>query len=165
MNNVCKFTALTLAHNKATLEFSCSLDCDQSGYLNRSTAVYQRLVNRKTLTTRLQQRGPSLKIRNIKKRATVSRRREHVPRLPPRAAELSTEIAPGANSPPFIQYMTEAITAAAIAAVDRHLACMGLYPRFEPVSSHDFVTNIRPLVASASIATPAQSRIYVGLSR
>ena len=88
-----------------------------------------------------------------------------MPRLPSRAAEINAEIAPGADSPPFIQYMAEVITAAAIAAVDRHLACMGLYPRFEPVSSHDFVTNNRLLVASASIATPAQSRIYVGLSK
>ena len=101
----------------------------------------------------------------MKRRATVSRRREHVPRLHSRAAELSAEITPGADSPPFIQHMAETITAAAIAAVDRHLACMGLYPRFEPVSSHDFVTNNRPFVASASIATPAQSRIYGGLSR
>ena len=48
--------------------------------------------------------------------------------------------------------MVEAITAAAIAAVDRYLAHMGLYPRSEPVSSHDLVNNNRPLVASASVA-------------
>ena len=80
--------------------------------------------------------------------------REHAQRLPPRVANTSSEYAPGADSPPSMQHMVEAITAAAIAAVDRHLAHMGQYPRSEPVSSHDFVNNTRPLVASASVATP-----------
>ena len=53
-----------------------------------------------------------------------------------------------------MQHMVEAIIAAAIAAVDRHLAHMSLYPRSEPVSSHDLVNNNRLLVASASVATP-----------
>ena len=84
----------------------------------------------------------------------TSRRREHAQRLPPRVAKTSAEYAPGVDMPPSMQHMVEAITAAAIAAVDRHLAHMGLYPRFEPVSSHDFVNNTRPLVASASVVTP-----------
>ena len=50
--------------------------------------------------------------------------------------------------------MVEAVTAAAIAAVDRHLAHMGLYPRSEPASSHDFVTNALPLMTPASVAPP-----------
>ena len=50
--------------------------------------------------------------------------------------------------------MVEAVTAAAIAVVDRHLAHMGLYPRSEPVPPHDFVTNDRPLMNPASIAPP-----------
>ena len=36
-----KSTALNLAHNKAALELLCSLDCHQSDYLTRSTAVKQ----------------------------------------------------------------------------------------------------------------------------
>ena len=50
--------------------------------------------------------------------------------------------------------MVEVVTAAAIAAVDRHLAHMGLYPRSDPASSQDFVTNARPLMTHASVATP-----------
>ena len=50
--------------------------------------------------------------------------------------------------------MVEAITAAAIAAVDRRLAHMGLYLRSEPVSSHGFVNNTRSLMAPAPVATP-----------
>ena len=84
----------------------------------------------------------------------ISRRREHAQRLPSRVAETSAEYAPGADSPPSMQHMVEAITAVAKAAVDRHLAHMGLYPRSESVSSHNFVNNTRPLVASASVATP-----------
>ena len=84
----------------------------------------------------------------------ISRRREHAQRLPSRVAETGAEYAPGTDSPTAMQHMVEAITAVAIAAVDRHLAHMGLYPRSEPVSSHDFVNSNRPLVASASAATP-----------
>ena len=84
----------------------------------------------------------------------ISRRREHTQRLPPRVAKTSAEYTPGVNSPPFLQHVAEAVTAAAIAAVDNHLAHMGIYPRSEPVSSHDFVNNTRPLVASAPVATP-----------
>ena len=75
-------------------------------------------------------------------------------RPPPRVAKTSAEYAPGADSTPSMQHMVEAITAAAIAAVDHHLAHMGLYPRSEPVSSHDVLNNTCPLVASASVATP-----------
>ena len=53
-----------------------------------------------------------------------------------------------------MQHMVEAITAATIVAVDRHLAHLDLYPRSEPASSHDFVNPNRPLAASASVATP-----------
>ena len=53
-----------------------------------------------------------------------------------------------------MQFTIEAITAATIAAVDRHLASIGLYPRFDPASSHNTVNTNRPSVASASIATP-----------
>ena len=53
-----------------------------------------------------------------------------------------------------MQHMVEAITAATTAAVDRHLAHLGLYPRSEPASSHDFVNRNRPLAASTSVATP-----------
>ena len=53
-----------------------------------------------------------------------------------------------------MQDMVESITAAAIATVERYLAHMGLYPRSKPVSSQDFVNNARPLVVSASVATP-----------
>ena len=84
----------------------------------------------------------------------ISRRRERAQRLPTRVAEPCAENAPGVDSPSSIQHMVEAITAAAIAAVDRHLAHMGLYPRSKPASSQDFVNNTRPLVASASVATP-----------
>ena len=62
----------------------------------------------------------------------VSRHREHTQRLLPRVANSSIENSPGANSPPYLQQMVEAVTAAAIAAVDRHLAHMGLYPRSKP---------------------------------
>ena len=84
----------------------------------------------------------------------ISRRREHTQRLPPRVAKTSAEYAPGADSPPSLQHMVEAVTAAAVAEVDRHLAHMGIYPRSEPVSSYDFVNNTCPLVASVSVATP-----------
>ena len=84
----------------------------------------------------------------------ISRRREHAPRLPYRVAETSAEYAPGADSLLSMQHMVEAIPAAAIAAIDRQLAHMRIYPRSEPVSSHDFVNNTRPLMASASVATP-----------
>ena len=50
--------------------------------------------------------------------------------------------------------MVEAVTAAAIAAVDRHLAHMGLYPWSGPALSHDFVTNARPLMTSTPVAPP-----------
>ena len=56
-----------------------------------------------------------------------------------------------------MQHMVEAVTATAIATVNRHLAHMGLYPRSEPVSLHDLVKNNRPIVASASVATPPPS--------
>ena len=73
-------------------------------------------------------------------------------RLPPRATNSSMENAPGADPPPSLQQMVEAVTAAAIAAVDCHLAHMGLYPRSEPAPPHDFVTNARPLMTPASVA-------------
>ena len=50
--------------------------------------------------------------------------------------------------------MVEAVTAAAIAAVDHHLAHMALCPRSKPASLHDFVTNARPYVHPASVAPP-----------
>ena len=84
----------------------------------------------------------------------ISRQREHMQRLPPRVANSSIENTPGADLPPSLQQMVEAVTAAAIAAVDRHLAQMGLYPRSEPASSHGFVTNARPLMTPASVAPP-----------
>ena len=84
----------------------------------------------------------------------ISRHREHAHRLPSRVAETSAEYSPGADSPLSMQHTVEAATATAIAAVDCHLAHMGLCPRSEPVSSHDVVNNTRPLVASASVATP-----------
>ena len=86
----------------------------------------------------------------------ISRHREHTQRLPPRVAYSSLENAPGADSPTSLQQMVEAVTAAATAAVDCHLAHMGLYPRSELASSHDFVTNARPLMTPASVATPPQ---------
>ena len=76
----------------------------------------------------------------------VRKFRHREQRLPPRVANSSIENAPGAESPPSLQHMVEAVTAAAIATVDCHLAHMGLYPRSEPASSHDFVTNARPLM-------------------
>ena len=84
----------------------------------------------------------------------ISRRREHTQRLPPRVAKTSIEDTPGADSPPSLQHMVEAVTATAIAAVDRHLTHMGLYPRSEPASSQDFVNNVYPFVTPASVATP-----------
>ena len=92
----------------------------------------------------------------------IFRRRKHAPRLSYRVAEISAGYAPGADSPPSMQDMIEAITAAAIAAVNRHLAHMRLYPRSEAVSSHGFVNNTRPLVASASVATPLPPAGSVG---
>ena len=77
----------------------------------------------------------------------TSRHREHTQRLPPRVANSGIEDAPGADSPPSLQHMVEAVTAAAIAAVDHQLAHMGLYPRSESASSQEFVNNARPLVA------------------
>ena len=84
----------------------------------------------------------------------ISRHREHTQRLPPRVANSRIEEAPGADSPHSLQHMVEVVTAAAIAAVDRHLAHMGLYPRSEPAPSQDFMNHARPLVAPASVATP-----------
>ena len=49
-------------------------------------------------------------------------------RLPPRATNSSMVNASGADPPPSLQQMVEAVTSAALAAVDRHLAHMGLYP-------------------------------------
>ena len=49
--------------------------------------------------------------------------------------------------------MVDTITAATIAAVDLHLAHLGLYPRSEPASSHDIVNPNRPRATSASVAT------------
>ena len=84
----------------------------------------------------------------------ISRYREHTQRLPPRVANFSIEDAPGADSPPTLQHMVEAATPAAVAAVDRHLAHMGLYPRSEPAPSQDFMNHARLLVAPASVETP-----------
>ena len=89
----------------------------------------------------------------------IPRHREHTQRLPPRVANSGIEDAPGADSPPFLQHMVEAVTAAVIAAVDRQLAHIGLYPRSEPASSQDFVNNARPLVAPAPVATPDRQRV------
>ena len=55
-------------------------------------------------------------------------RREHTQRLPSRVAETSAEYTPGTDSPPSMQHMVEAIAAAAIAAVHRHLAHIGSIP-------------------------------------
>ena len=49
-------------------------------------------------------------------------------RLPPRAPNSSMVNASGADPPPSRHEMVEAVTSAAIAAVDRHLAHMGLCP-------------------------------------
>ena len=87
----------------------------------------------------------------------ISRHREHTQRLPPRVANSGIENAPDADSPPSLQHMVEAVTAAAIAAVGRHLAHMGLYPRSEPASSQDFVANACSLITPASVATPPPS--------
>ena len=60
----------------------------------------------------------------------------------------------GVDSPLSIQHiMVDAITAATMAAVDLHLAHLGLYPRSEPASSHDIVNPNRPRATSASVAT------------
>ena len=75
-------------------------------------------------------------------------------RLPPRATNSSMENSPGADPPPSLQQMVKAVTAAAIATVDRHLAHMGLNPRSEPAPPQDFVTNARPLMNPGSIAPP-----------
>ena len=82
------------------------------------------------------------------------RRREHAQHQPSGIAATCANLAPGVDSPPSMQHMVEAITAAIIATVDRHLAHLGLYPRSEPASSHDFVNPNRPPAASASVATP-----------
>ena len=84
----------------------------------------------------------------------ISRYHEHTQRLPPRVANSSIENAPGADSPPLLQHMVEVAAAAAIAAVDRHLVHMGLYPRSEPASSQHFVTNAQTLTTPAYVATP-----------
>ena len=75
-------------------------------------------------------------------------------RLPPRATYSSMENASGADPPPSLQQMVEAVTAAVIAAIDCHLAHMGLCPRSEPAPPHDFVTNARPLMTPAPVAPP-----------
>ena len=49
-------------------------------------------------------------------------------RLPPRAPNSSMVNASGADPPPSLHQMVEAVTAAGIATVDRHLAHMGLCP-------------------------------------
>ena len=64
------------------------------------------------------------------------------------------ENASGADPPPSLQQMVEAVTAAVIAAVDCHLAHVGLCPRSEPAPPHDFVTNARPLMTPAPVAPP-----------
>ena len=84
----------------------------------------------------------------------ISRHREDTQRLFPRVANSRIEEAPGADSPHSLQHMVEAVTAAALAAVDRHLAHMGLYPRSEPAPSQAFMNHAHPLVAPASVATP-----------
>ena len=84
----------------------------------------------------------------------IFRPRENTQRLPPRATSSSMENAPGADPPPSLQQMVEAVTTSAIAAIDRYLAHMGLYPRSGPASSHDFVTNARPLMTPAPVAPP-----------
>ena len=59
----------------------------------------------------------------------ISRHREHTQPLPPRVANSSIANAPGADSPPSLQHMVEAVTAAAIAADDRHTLHTWVYTR------------------------------------
>ena len=66
-------------------------------------------------------------------------RRPH-PRV---AAPRADRTAPVTNDPPSLQHIVEAATAAAIAAVDHHLAHLGLTPRPETASLHDPVPHHR----------------------
>ena len=88
-------------------------------------------------------------------------------RLPPCATNSSVVNASGADPPPSLQQMVEAVTAAALATVDRHLAHMGLNPALVapppppagPVAltTHPAAVptdNASPFVAPASTATP-----------
>ena len=62
--------------------------------------------------------------------------------------------APSADSAFSMQSTIETITAQTIAAIDRHLASIGLYPRFDPASSHNTVKTNCPSVASAPVSAP-----------
>ena len=75
-------------------------------------------------------------------------RRPH-PRV---AAPRADSTAPDTNDLPSIQHILEAATAAAIAAVDHHLAHLGRYPRPETASSHDTVHHHRSHATPAPIA-------------
>ena len=88
-------------------------------------------------------------------------------RLPPRATNSSMKNASGADLPPSLQQMVEAVTAAAIAAVDHHLAHMGLYsvpvaPPPPPADSVPPATHpaavptytVSPFMNPASVAPP-----------
>ena len=77
-------------------------------------------------------------------------RRPH-PRV---AAPCADSTAPDTNDLPSIQHIVEAATAAAIAAVDHHLAHLGLYTRPETASSHDTVHPHRSHATPAPIAPP-----------
>ena len=77
-------------------------------------------------------------------------RRPH-PRV---AAPRVDSTAPDTNDLPSIQHIVQAATAAAIAAVDHHLAHLGLYPRPETASSHDTVHHRRSHATPALIAPP-----------
>ena len=78
-------------------------------------------------------------------------------RLPSRAPIPSTVHASEADSAPSLQQMVEAVTAAAIAAVDRHLAHMGLCPA--PTVSHTAsIANTTPPTAVASNTVPPFAR-------
>ena len=101
----------------------------------------------------------------------IARRREHVSRLPSREtrvlrhhdnetrAETSVLSTPSADSPPSIQHMVEAITAAAITAIDRHLACIGFYPPYDSASSHNAVNTQRPRAHPAPVVAPPPRRV------
>ena len=75
-------------------------------------------------------------------------RRPH-PRV---AAPRADSTAPDTSDLPSIQHIVEAATAAAIAAVDHHIAHLGLYPRPETASSHDIVHHHRSHATPALIA-------------
>ena len=88
-------------------------------------------------------------------------------RLPSRVPKSSMINASGADPPPSLNQMVEAVTAAAVAAVDRHLAHMGLSPApvappADPVAptTHPAAistNNVPPFVRPVSVAPPPPS--------